>query len=160
MLLAHAGFAVLDRERWLLRRRTVPAPARIEEVAEPDGEAGRALSHHRGIPDLRAVQAVLGPERCTLLLQVKKKGEGIAYHQVLHCDDRQMLARHAQAIADGLLAHTAAVLAIDARLLPLRPEGGEVEPIAQPRLFKSRDLRPSDLDNLYNEVLLLDQKLP
>jgi len=35
-----------------------------------------------------------------------------------------------------------------------------VEDIAQPRLYKSRTLRPAQIDNLYNEVLLLDQKFP
>ena len=52
------------------------------------------------------------------------------------------------------------MLAIDRRLVPDRPLGAAVEDIAQPRLYKSWTLRPDQIDNLYNEVLLLDQKLP
>jgi hypothetical protein len=93
-------------------------------------------------------------------LQVKKKQQDIAYHQLLHVDQPSLLARHAEAIATAILPKQPAVLAIDRTPASDCSRGGEIEVIPQPRLFKSRRLRRHQIDNLYNEVLLLDQKLP
>ena len=92
--------------------------------------------------------------------KVKKKGDDISYHQLLYADDPGFLARNAVAIAAALLPDETAVMAIDRRLAPVQPSNSVIEQIAQPRLYKSRRLRPDQIDNLYNEVLLLDQKLP
>jgi hypothetical protein len=156
MLLAHAGFAVLDRERWILRR----APEQVGGSILRDADETAELRHHRGLTDVRFLRAEVGGEACTLALQVKKKGVDIAYHQVLHVDSPEVLARHAGAIAAALLQDEPAVLAIDCRLVPVRPAGAESEAIPQPRLYKSRRLSRERIDNLYTEVLLLDQKLP
>jgi hypothetical protein len=156
MLRAHAGFEVLDRERWILHRKA-EAPGVDLRDTQP---AILPLSHHAGMRDVRFVQALTPSGSCIFAVQVKRKGEGLAYHQLLHADRPEIFARHAEAIAAALLAEPAAVLAIDRRLVPHRPPGAAVEEIAQPRLYKSRTLRPDRIDNLYNEVLLLDQKLP
>jgi hypothetical protein len=156
MLRAHAGFEVLDGERWILRPKGRAADVDLRNIAP----AVPPLSHHARMRDLRFVQALTPSGSCIFAVQVKRKGEGIAYHQLLHADRPEVLARHAEAIAAALLPEPAAVLAIDCRLVPDRPVGAAVEDIAQPRLYKSRTLRPDQIDNLYNEVLLLDQKLP
>lgn len=157
MLLAHAGFSILDRERWILRRPQ-------EEVADIGltelTPSGPPLAHHAGIRDLRLLRAEGPGGSSALAVQVKKKGEGIAYHQLLHAEDPVWLARNASGVAAALLPPGPAVLAIDRRLSPIAPARAEIEPIAQPRLYKSWRLRPEQIDNLYNEVLLLDQKLP
>ena len=156
MLLAHAGFAVLDRERWILRRSGRAAGIELRDIAP----AVAPLSHHASLRDLHFLEAKTQSGSCIFAVQVKRKGEGIAYHQLLHADRPEILAAHAEAIASALLPSDAAVLAIDRRLVPDRLSGAEIEPIAQPRLYKSEHLRPDQIDNLYNEVLLLDQKLP
>lgn len=157
MLIAHAGFAVLDAERWVLARAETVPPATAVEEGEP---ASLSLAHHSGLRDLRIVRAKIGSEDCTLALQVKLKGADVAYHQLLYVDEPVVLVRHAAAIANTILPEGAAVLAIDRRLVPEQPAGATLEPIPQPRLYKSRRLRADQIDNLYNEVLLLDQKLP
>ena len=157
MLLAHAGFAILDDERWLLR----PSATMERSIAvRHSGIDVPHLRHHRGFRDLRIIEVATEDGPCTLVLQVKKKQQDIAYHQLLHADQPSLLARHAEAIATAILPEQPAVLAIDRRLLPIAPAGGKIEIIPQPRLFKSRRLRRDQIDNLYNEVLLLDQKLP
>ncbi len=157
MLLAHVGFAILDHERWILRRRKGAArPAALRE-ADP---AAPPLAHHAGLCDLRILRAEIGRNACTLALQVKKMGADVAFHQLLHVDEPEVLAQHAEAIADAILPDGPAVLSIDRRLVPGQPSGATVEPIPQPRLYKSRRLRRDQIDNLYTEVLLLDQKLP
>lgn len=157
MLIAHAGFAVLDAERWILGRAQTVCAATVVEEREP---ASPPLAHHSGFRDLRIVRAKIGSDACTLALQVKLKGADVAYHQLLYVDEPVVLVRHAAAIANALLPDGASVLAIDRRLVPGRPAGATLEPIPQPRLYKSRRLRRDQIDNLYNEVLLLDQKLP
>jgi hypothetical protein len=157
MLLAHAGFAILDDERWLLRSSEKVKPSIAVRNSATEAPQVR---DHRGFRDLRIIEIAADDGVCTLVLQVKKKQQDIAYHQVLHVDQSFVLARHAEAIAAAILPEQPAVLAIDRRLLPIAPAGGEIETIAQPRLFKSRRLHRDQIDNLYNEVLLLDQKLP
>ena len=157
MLLGHAGFSILDDERWLLRR--CESLKRFIAVRDSGTEAPH-VRDHRGFRDLRIIEVAAEDGACTVVLQVKKKQQDIAYHQLLHVDQPSVLAQHAEAIATAILPEQPAVLAIDQRLLPIAPAGGEVERIAQPRLFKSRRLRRDQIDNLYNEVLLLDQKLP
>jgi GNAT superfamily N-acetyltransferase len=157
MLLAHAGFEILDEARWILRRPPRGAPAiELTELTSP----APPLGHHLGFKDLRMFRAEGPGGSCAFALQVKKKGEGIAYHQLLHARPPDYVARHAAGIAAALLKDEVSVLAIDRRFAPEAPDGAEIEPIAQPRLYKSRRLRPEQIDNLYNEVLLLDQKLP
>jgi hypothetical protein len=51
------------------------------------------------------------------------------------------------------------VLAIDRRLLAGHKADGAVEPIPVARYYKSRRLAPSEVDNMYSELLLLDLKL-
>ena len=157
MLLAHAGFAVLDEQRWLIRRSGVERRSAV--IRETNMDAPH-LRHHHGFRDVRILEAETENDHCTLALQIKKKHAGIAYHQLLHVDEPRVLARHAEAIADAILPTEAAVLAIDRRLLPTAPVSAVAEAIPQPRLFKSHRLQRNQIDNLYNEVLLLDQKLP
>ncbi|HXV24075.1 MAG TPA: GNAT family N-acetyltransferase [Alphaproteobacteria bacterium] len=157
LLLAHAGFAILDQERWVLGYpgKTV-RNAQIHRLSPPSPP----LSHHCNLYDLHMVQAQTDEGICSLVFQVKKKGDDISYHQLLYADDPGFLARNAVAIAAALLPDETAVMAIDRRLAPVQPSNSVIEQIAQPRLYKSRRLRPDQIDNLYNEVLLLDQKLP
>jgi hypothetical protein len=156
MLLAHAGFEILDDSRWIVRPGQAAAPVTVMELAPKTPP----LAHHAGLKDVRFLTASGSDGVCAFAVQVKKKGADIAYHQLLHADDPAFFTRHARAIAAALLQDEASVLAIDRRLTPAPPEGAEMEPIPQPRLYKSRHLRPEQIDNLYNEVLLLDQKLP
>jgi hypothetical protein len=158
MLTAHADFSVLDAERWIVRHSFAAGAGAIslEDVAPETAPFG----DHLGLPGLRFLHAKGQSGSCRFAVQVKRKGEGVLYHQLLHADDPAWLAQHAGAVAVALLGEDRAVLAIDRRLVPFAPQGAEAEPIAQPRLYKSRRLRPEQIDNLYNEVLLLDQKLP
>ncbi len=164
LLLAHCGFRILDDERWILRKRARGADdvallsgATLEAHLGP---ADRALLARNAGPDVRAIGVEAAEGLCLLVIQVKKQGADIAYHQLLHASTPTLLARHAQAVADALLPREQAVLAIDRRFSRDPPAGAEAEPVPQPRLYKSSRLAAAEIDNLYNEVLLLDQKLP
>lgn len=149
MLLTHLAFYVLDRQRVVIEQDGGPAPVADEALAQD-----ALIQHHAGL-GVRVVEAC----GCRLILQVKRKGADIDYHDVLYASDRELLAAHAQEIANAILPGTPSVLAIDRRLLPNLPHGGRLESIAQPRLAKGT-VDPALLDNLYNEILLLDLKFP
>lgn len=159
-----AGFQVLDDERVcfrrtgrtgqeveLLRDRTAIAP-RLDPAER------RIFDDHRGLAAEHILASVAGRD-CYVALQVKKKGPDIAYHEIMHASDPGFLPSHAQALADALLGDGDAVLAIDRRFMPHASEG-QPEPIPQPRLYRSPDVGPEGIDLLYNEIVLLDLKLP
>ena len=163
LLLSHGAFRVLDEKRWLVRRGDRSGGVTLLSGAALEARLGptdRALVAHNAYPGVLAVGIEADTSMCLLLLQIALKGAGIAYHQLLYANAPEFLARHAHAVAHALLPEGPAVLAIDRRLLPGPLEDAETETIPQPRLYKSTRLMPAEIDNLYNEILLLDQKLP
>ena len=96
---------------------------------------------------------------CLVVLSVKHKGADVAYHEVLHLGRPDVLARHAQAFANPVLAPGDSVLAVDQRFLDGCEVSAESEPISVPRYFRSPDLARREVDFLYSEIPLLDLKL-
>lgn len=159
-----AGFQVADDERYILRRRADPSsqleylegPAAIEGLLPP--EEGAILDDHRGY-GLRHLLLSAAGRSCYLIVQARKQGEDVNYHQVMHLSDAGFVAAHGQAIADAILEPGRAVFAIDRRFMP-EPMPWESEGIRQPRLYSTPHLAPRLIDHLYNEIVLLDLKLP
>jgi GNAT superfamily N-acetyltransferase len=160
----NSGFKVLDDTRYLLRRRS-GTPGAVEIVDDPGriepllGAGDRAiLSDHRPY-NLRHLFVRAGDDSCYIVMQVKRKGEDIDYHEVMYASDRGFLRRSAQAIANTILESDSAVFAIDRRFLPAGPDW-ESETIRLPRWYRSANLAPGRIDHLYGEIPLLDLKLP
>ncbi len=159
-------FRIMDDRRYLLRRRT-PAGDQPEVRLVEEGAAlldrltpGQRVIHgHHQERDVRHLVFEAGGRSSYLVLHVKKKSN-VAYHEVLHVADPGLLAAHAPGLADRLLPPGAAVLAIDRRLVPEAPEGAVEETLPQPRQIRSSTLEGPEIDNLYNEIFLLDLKLP
>jgi hypothetical protein len=116
------------------------------------------LQDHVGLP-VHPVLISAGDGSCLAVFSVKKKGEDVTYFDALHLSDPGFFAAHAQAIADSLLPPGKAALAVDRRLLAGHGADGTVESIPVARYYKSQRLAPSEVDNLYSELLLLDLKL-
>jgi len=159
-----AGFEVMDEERYCLKRQ-LGSTADIELIEGPDAVEPHLSLRDRAILlrhrtfNLRHLGFRHGRRNCYLILQNRKQGADISYHQALYVGSPDFLGRHGQAMADLLLDSDNAVFAIDRRFVRGQPEW-EREPIAQTRLYRSRDLEPRQIDNLYNEIALLDLKLP
>ncbi|MGH6924823.1 MAG: GNAT family N-acetyltransferase [Propylenella sp.] len=158
-----SGFAVLDDERYVLRRRSVSSgPIEYVEGADaiepllPPGEQA-ILRDHRGF-NLRHLLLRAGGRSCYLIVQARKQGEDVNYHQVMHLTDPGFVAAHGPAIADSILEEGRAVFAVDKRFLP-EPMPWESEKLRRPRLFSAPHLDPAAVDHLYNEIVLLDLKL-
>jgi GNAT superfamily N-acetyltransferase len=159
------GFQVLDAEHYLLRRRVEPnsAAAQLIDLASASDEdlgTGQRIWRDHSSFNLRHILARINNRSCYLVLSVKKKGDNLAYHDLMYASDLAFVAKHGQDLADHLLPANDAVLAIDRRFLPETPPTAWVERIPFPRLYRSLRLEPKQIDHLYSEIVLLDLKLP
>ena len=161
---SHSGFQVLDDKRYLLRRdagarRTIELiddSDRIAPLLAPDDRI--ILEQHRPY-NVRHLVARSGGEACYIVMQVKRKGEDIDYHEVMYASDLRVLGEAAQGIADTILGSDTSVFAVDRRFLPAAPSA-DAETIRLPRWYRSGSVPPRQIDHLYGEVALLDLKLP
>jgi GNAT superfamily N-acetyltransferase len=158
-----AGFQVLDAERYILHRQANASSqleclegAAVEAVLAPEERA--IFDDHRAF-GLRHLLLSAAGRSCYLIVQARKQGEDVNYHQVMHLSDPGFVATHGQAIADAILEPGKAVFAIDKHFMP-EPMPWESEQIRQPRLYSTPHLSPHLIDHLYNEIVLLDLKLP
>jgi GNAT superfamily N-acetyltransferase len=156
------GFQVLDDERYVLRRGAEsPRLEWLEGADAVEAELSPAerkiLRDHRAF-NLRHILVRAGGRSCYLIVQAKKQGEDVNYHQVMHLTDPDFVTENGQAIADAILEEGRAVFAVDKRFLP-EPMRWESEKLRRPRLFSAPHLPPSAIDHLYNEIVILDLKL-
>ncbi|MCP3056944.1 GNAT family N-acetyltransferase [Aurantimonas marianensis] len=156
------GFEVLDDTRSLFRPVARPRAAPLPCVHDLVAISTRLtppqrmmFAHHAGF-DVH--QAIIGD--VWLVWQRKLKGDAIAYHEILHASDPAFLSANAQAIANAIVTGERGVLAVDSRWMAAADDPGTIERIVLPRWFRSPDLGGRDIDHLYSEVILLDQKLP
>jgi len=163
-MLPKLGYRILDHDRhvWSASGRPV-AGLDIEQdvgriLERIDASRQLMLRDHAGLP-VRPVLISTRDGSCLAVFSVKKKGEDVTYFDALHLSDPCFFAAHAQSIADSLLPPGKAVLAVDRRLLADHKADGAVEPIPVARYYKSQRLAPSEVDNMYSELLLLDLKL-
>jgi GNAT superfamily N-acetyltransferase len=160
----NSGFQVLDDTRYLLRR-DAGACRTIELIDDPDRIAPLLASEDRAILEqhrphnVRHLLARTGGEACYIVMQVKRKGEDIDYHEVMYASDGRLLREIAPSIAAALLPSDTAVFAIDPRFLPTAADW-ETEALRLPRWYRSARVEPAKIDHLYGEVALLDLKLP
>jgi GNAT superfamily N-acetyltransferase len=160
---AHSGFQVLDDTRYLLRRRTgsrddveiIDAAARIEALL--DDSDRKILDDHRPY-NVRHILIRRNDSACYVVMQQKRKGADVDYHEVMYASDQRLLAATAQAAANAILPSDSAVLAIDRRFLP-PGQSWETETLRLPRWYRSGRVPPPLIDHLYGEIVLLDLKL-
>ena len=157
------GFSILDQSRSLYRPHETrrPLAAITEPCAIRDSLSSadrRTFDLHRGF-DIH--QAIIGDSGVWLVWQRKLKGDAVAYHEVLHCSDPGFLSAHAAEIADTIVSGDRGVLAVDSRWIAEGDDAGEVETIPLARWFRpAAGVGAGDVDHLFSEVILLDQKLP
>ena len=175
------GFCVLDATRRVVRpqgREALAAlrdPAAIREALDPDQRhcfdlhrgfgleqaffptLGHDLGQNRG----KGLGKDLGPGHgLWLVWQRKLKGEGIAYHEVLHASHPDALSRHAQRVANTIVTGDTGLLAVDSRWMTAGTPAGDEEAIPLARWYRSPNVGARAVDHLFSEVILLDQKLP
>jgi hypothetical protein len=164
-LVLKAGMERLD-ERRLLWHPSETADPGVEISRDIDRFADRlpasarqALADHAGLGLESAVISAPDGRACLVIYYVKRKGEDIAYHEVLYISDAEVFGRHARSFAADILPPRQAVLSVDSRFLDKSVAPDANEEIRVPRHFRSAGLAPSEIDFLYSEVVLLGLKL-
>jgi GNAT superfamily N-acetyltransferase len=160
---SNSDFKVLDDTRYLLKRRAgsrddpdiVDDPDQIEPRLS-DGDR-KVLRDHRPY-NVRHLLVRAGDNACYIVMQVKRKGEDIDYHEVMYVSDLRALRELAPAVANTILPSDTAVFAIDRRFLSTTP-AWETEAIRLPRWYRSARVPAPLIDHLYGEIPLLDLKL-
>lgn len=159
-LVDRIGFKVLNAQR-LVWRKGVRAP--LEHTADPLAEAklkavdAQVLRDHADLGlSFFTIETPDGP--CTLALSVKQKVDEYVTHEVVYAGQPDLLARHAQAIADTILPDMPAVFSVDSRLAP-DANDGETQQIEVPRFYKGTSLLPAEIDHMYSEIVLMGMKL-
>lgn len=160
----HSRFSMLDDTRYIFRRRP-GSRGDLDVIDDPDRiapllgqEDRRILEDHRPY-SLRHLLVRSGDDACYVVMQEKRKGADIDYHELMYASDLGVLGRTAQAIADAILGTDSAVFAVDSRFLSAAPKAA-MEKIRLPRWYRSPHVQPERIDHLYGEIALLDLKLP
>jgi len=162
-LVDRIGFKVLDDHRFAWRQSgSAPLALTRDPLRDADLDATdrRVLRDHAGL-NLHTVTLQTPDGPCTLVLSVKQKVDDYVMHEVVYAGQRDLLGRHAQRIANTLLADAPAVLAVDARLVQAAQDalGATREPIEVARFYKGTSLLPAEIDHMYSEIVLMDMKL-
>ena len=159
-LVDRIGFKVLDAQRVVWRHSGTNA---LSFTLDPLGDVPlqavdrQVLTDHVNL-NLKPVVIETPDGPLTLVLSVKQKVDAYVTHEVLYVGQPDLLARHAQAVADTLLPEQAAVFSVDKRLIP-DIASGTVEPIEVPRFYRGTSMLPAEIDHMYSEIVLMDMKL-
>lgn len=96
---------------------------------------------------------------CTMMLSIKQKYEEFVTYEVMYLNHRDVFAAHAKAIAGAILPGSGAVLSIDRRFVSGDANPDEVTPIPVPRFWRGGTIPLSEIDHVYSEIVLSDQKM-
>jgi acetoacetyl-CoA synthetase len=141
-------FANLRSLRGAARTRVEDDPARMRELLDERGR--RILADH---PRCRHVVVERGGAVAHVVSIVRRK-RGLRVSEILYCSDSALLARTFERVKLHMLRRDrAAALVADARILGENaPRGLRVKRKA---CFRSSQVSPADVDNLYSEYALL-----
>lgn len=140
---------------WPLRARdarVLERPAQIEEAL--DGAALALYLDHRDATAVRhLVIAQDDGQSCLVVVRRERRKRLPLFASIVHLSDPGVFARHHGLVLGRLLLRHGVVATLAERHVTgrLRRRGRRVSR-PQPRMFKSRTLRPGDVDYLYSEL--------
>lgn len=158
------GYHVLDDTRYHWHR-SGPAEADIVLLRDPMAIHERANEVQRQmLADMRdmpvdAVWLEQGSRQALLFFSIKPKGENVLWFDLLYTSDPTLFTDCAPSLANHLLPETPSVLASDSRLISRPPADTISQQLAVARHYLSPTVKPQEIDFLYSELQLLDQKL-
>ncbi|OED38052.1 hypothetical protein AB833_21345 [Chromatiales bacterium (ex Bugula neritina AB1)] len=159
------GMRVLEDHRYVWRK-TSGGGRPLEIVADPAIIRSRLARHEQVLLDDMASQPLMpyllvaGGKETLLFFSIKRKAEHVTWYDLMYAGDLMHFSIHAPRLADTLLPDgIPSVLAADGRFV-LELNGDAVrEELPVPRLYSSQRVEPYEVDHLYSELQLLDQKL-
>ncbi len=163
-LLLKAGFRELETGTSVLMPRFPSGPA-CKVAAADEGEGDMLTPEERGlrddhrIPGCRAFLVTSGGGRCFCLIsRMVRRKKPFLLGAVHHIGNPELFGRFSgRAVAKLCLSLGVTSLYADERMLKgVRIPGSFRLALKRPRLFRSEDLAPGDVDNLYSEFPLLN----
>jgi len=102
---------------------------------------------------------VAGDRQSLVFFSIKQKDQDVVWFDVMFASDQALFAEYAQSVANALLPDKPSVLAADSRFVSKPCASAEFRQLPVSRYFISQRMAPSEIDNLYSELQLLDLKL-
>ena len=161
-VLERAGLAVLDKERLVWH----PSAGPKFEVHEDPLALGdrltvkdrRIIGDHQGLR-LRHLAIETPDGLCVMVVYPQKKHDDYVTHEIMYLADQPLFARYAGQIAASVLPERGAILSLDRRFAAEQITSDEIRAFATPRFCQKGLLRPSEIDMLYSECVLLNIKI-
>lgn len=161
-VLERAGLEVLDKERLVWHPSGGPKFVVHEDPLllgdRLTAKDSRIIGDHQGLR-LRHLAVETPDGLCVMVVYPQKKHDDYATHEIMYLADQPLFARYARQIAASILPERGAILSLDRRFAPEQITCDEIRAFATPRFCQTGLLRPSEIDMLYSECVLLNIKI-
>jgi hypothetical protein len=152
-------FSVLDEQYAVIPNRPWPVmPAGVSigaDLRNLDTAAARVYQDHCDVAGLTHL-AIREPGRCAYVALRRAKVKGLPAFEIMHASDVDLLDRRLEALGAWLaLRRGAAALKSDRRFLARAHRPLWLRPLGVRKYFKSPTLMPSQISNLYSELITL-----
>jgi hypothetical protein len=129
--------------------------ADIEEALT--GRDLRIFRDHRDSPAARHLLVVSGAELCYVIGRRDRRKKVPAFVSILYVSNANLFRRSARHIARHFLIHGGSLATLlETRVTGQAPAGSITLRQPRPKMFKSSQLGPSDIDNLYSELTQIE----
>jgi len=158
------GFRRLEEGQYLWRKGRASGPA-IQIIRDVADIRNAVQAHHVKLIDdmasyaLEPMLLVADDRQSLVFFSIKQKDQDVLWFDLMYASDQAIFAQCAQTLANTLLPDKPSVLAADSRFVSDAGASAEFRQLPVSRYFISRHMLPSEIDNLYSELQLLDLKL-
>lgn len=155
-------FRSLDTSTALVPNLPRPSvPGRVRISADPDLIAGRLSGaqlelyrDHAGCAAARHLVLTRGGRTCYVMFRKVRRKNLPLFVAVLHVSDRDLFAASIGPLTRHfLLRHGALATLAELRVVGDRPRPSRVLASPRPKMFRSASLSPTDIDDLYSELV-------
>jgi hypothetical protein len=135
--------------------RIITNHAEIEETLS--GCDLRIFRDHRDSPAARHLLVVNGPDLCYVIGRRDRRKKVPVFVSILYVSNEKLFRRSARHIARHFLVRTGALATLlEARVTGQPPAGSITLRHPRPKMFKSSQLSPLDIDYLYSELTQIE----
>jgi len=158
------GFRRLEEGQYLWRKGTSSGPD-IQIIRDAAVIRNAVQIHHAKLIDdmegyaLEPMLLIAEDRQSLVFFSIKQKDQDVVWFDLMFASDQALFSEYAQAMANTLLPDRPSVLAADSRFVSTACPFAEFRELPVSRYFISQRMVPSEVDNLYSELQLLDLKL-
>jgi hypothetical protein len=158
------GFQSLDTATALQINWPVPPTSSLRIITDPaeieaalSGRDLRIFRDHRDAPAAHHLLVASGSELCYVIGRRDRRKKVPVFVSILYVSDPNLFGRAARHIARHFLIHEGALATLlETRVTGHAPTGSIALRHPRPKMFKSSQLSPSDVDYLYSELTQIE----